>query len=462
MRAIYDDMFLGNEETLQLAKRRPSLVPLAVINPLHFDSTSTYAVQAKRAGFKGFLFASPLQYWTHAQFNFSASLRALAKVQLPIQIIVGSATELGSLAPSFEELKVPILIRQLKGNGYTFLTDTIALAKKYRNLYFDVGNLVSNGAIAYLAKSIGVQRLYFASNAPLNISDCAHGIIEAVPDLTEAERLQILFGTLGKIFKVSRPQQKFHLSSRWTDEIRAPKIDTHWHSDGWDILEPAKGLEKAIPYLNAFGYRAVCVSSIRALNYDLQAGNETTFEALKVDPRFYAYVVVDPLQEDLSLRLLEKFKNHERMVGIKTIQDYYDLTLHHSRYDRIFDWAEKNDYPVMAHLPGLKEAALKFPKVKFIAAHVTWDRLPKLLDSSGKLPSNIWCDIATSHSSQAATNLPELIRHVGIGRILFSVDGPLMSPAWTIGKILAADLSSGERQSLYLQNAQKLLRKIII
>lgn len=461
-KAVFDDMYEGNQRTLELSRQNSELIPLSVVNPLHWDAGSSYFDEQKRAGSAGFVFVPTLQAWSYQQFVFKAAAQSAAQTGLPIQCVVTQPSDLHWIEQALGAIQSPVLIRQIAGGGYSFTADTIALAKTHRHFYFDVSNSCQNGGIAYIASRIGAERLYLASNAPVNVEASAHLLVQAAPDLTDDQKIQIHSQTLAKIFGLSLPAQLPSLPPVWQAHLKRPKVDTHWHSHGWDLLEPQKGFEATKTYLSHFGERAVFINSIRSLNFDVTAGNIETFAQLESDSRFFGLIVVDPLKVEESLSLLERFSTHPRFAGIKTIQDYYGFDLDHPAYERIFKWAEAKNSIVMAHIPGLARAAEKYPKARFIAAHLTWDRLPRVLNSQGKLPKNVYLDIATSHNSRSATQLKRLVESVGSDRILYSVDGPLMSPAWTIGKLVDAELSEEVLDKIYWRNALNLFPSLPI
>jgi predicted TIM-barrel fold metal-dependent hydrolase len=461
-KAIFDDMYEGNQRTLELSRQHSELIPLSVVNPLHWDAGSNYFEEQKKAGSAGFIFIPNYQSWNYQQFVFRAAAHSASQTGLPIQCVVTQPSDLYWIEQALAASLSPVLIRQIAGGGYSFTADTIALAKTHRHFYFDVSNSCQNGGIAYIASRIGAERLYLASNAPMNIETSAHLLVQAAPDLTDAQKIQIHSQTLAKIFGVSLPAQVPSLPPLWQAHLKRSKVDTHWHSHGWDLLEPQKGFEASKTYLSHFGEKAVFINAIRSLNYDVTTGNTETFDQLESDPRFFGLVVVDPLKLEESLSLLERFSTHPRFAGIKTIQDYYGFDLDHPAYEKIFKWAEAKNSIVMAHIPGLTRAAEKYPQARFIAAHLTWDRLPRVLNAQGKLPKNVYLDIATSHNSRSATQLKRLVDSVGSDRILYSVDGPLMSPAWTIGKLIDAELSEEVLDKIYWQNALNLFPSLPI
>ncbi len=456
-RAVYDDMHEGNAETLSLAKAsKGRLWPLAVLNPLHWDMAQQPVNSFKSQGFRAILFCPSFQYWSVDHYSFQIAFKKCLALKLPLQFLVTKPEEISALVSLSRGSTTPILLRFWKSGGYSFLSDLISVGKTTKNFYFDVSHLVQNGGIAHLGQTVGFDRLFVASTSPYNLKLPSELLIRLAPELSETQKNLILGENLKKLFKVKTPSPKSNPLPSLDAHLKRPKIDTHWHSHGWDILEPKKGIENLKKICDLYHYAAVGISSVRALNYDLIGGNESTFEALDLDKRFFGYVVIDPLRPKESMNLLEKFSKHPRFLGIKTIQDYFDLSLDDDRYHDFWNWAAEHDAPVMAHIPGLVGAAQKFSKVKFISAHTTWDRLPKLTSSSGQIPKNIYFDIATSHAHRVPTSLRALINAVGNDRVLFSCDGPLMSPAWTLGKIIESDLSSKDLDRLYFDNAQSL------
>jgi predicted TIM-barrel fold metal-dependent hydrolase len=127
-----------------------------------------------------------------------------------------------------------------------------------------------------------------------------------------------------------------------------------------------------------------------------------------------------------------------------------------SGYQRIFEHVRSLlDWPVMAHIPGMKEAATRFPDLHFICAHSTWDYRDLAL------LSNVWFDIATSTPLRDESDIAGLIEVVGAGRVLFSTDGQLINPAWTLGKLASLDLSEDDLDMIFLKNAVKAFPRLV-
>jgi predicted TIM-barrel fold metal-dependent hydrolase len=92
--------------------------------------------------------------------------------------------------------------------------------------------------------------------------------------------------------------------------------------------------------------------------------------------------------------------------------------------------------------------------VQFIAAHSTW-RHREL----APLP-NVWFDIATSTPLTHESDIADLIDAVGVERVLFSSDAPLMDPAFTLGKLALLDLPGDALEKIFNRNALRALPRL--
>jgi predicted TIM-barrel fold metal-dependent hydrolase len=161
------------------------------------------------------------------------------------------------------------------------------------------------------------------------------------------------------------------------------------------------------------------------------------------------------LEPDRSLAEIERWRCDPRFVGVKTIQDFYGHTLDGKGYRPILErLADLPELPIMAHLPGMKEAAVANPKVAFVAAHSTWCHR-----ELAHLP-NVWFDIATSTALINESDIADLIAAVGPDRVLFSSDAPLMDPAWTLGKLASLDVPDRQLDMIFNKNAMRAFPRL--
>ncbi len=191
------------------------------------------------------------------------------------------------------------------------------------------------------------------------------------------------------------------------------------------------------------------------MNYDLAMGNEEMFKLIAKDARLYGLVVVDPTRIDETFQQMDRYSNHPKCVGIKTIQDLYGFGLDHSFYRPILEKAEEKNLPVMAHIPGMLEAAQKFPKLTFVCAHSTFERVKHIF----KCP-NVYFDLATSHNDVSETKLERFIAEAGEDKIIFASDGPLVDPSWTLGKLASSNIRPAQLDKILFSNALRAFPRL--
>ena len=458
-KAIFFDYKEGNEDLLKIARKYPGrIIPAAVINPSGFDAANdaAYIPGLKKAGFRVLGFYKTPRYY---DVDFSNSLlRAIAdkavRARLVLQLGIENAADLTQICDHFSHFKGPVLIRLMNGRGYPVFAQTIQAALEQPHFFFDAGSFMSSGAIAHLARTLGGKRLYFSSNIPEAFPFASHSLVQT-SGLGPADKALVGGGTLAKIFSLKAKIKPQVMEAHLEALVDAPKIDTHWHTGGWNLLEPLKKFEDFEPELKRFNLQKVILSSIRALNYDFAEGNRSVFELAKKNPRVYGLVVVDPTRIEDSLAEIEKYASNPKCAGIKTIQDFYGWGLDHENYRLILEKAEKKKLPVMAHIPGMLNAARRHPNLTFVCAHSTHGRIFSMYGTP-----NIYFDIATSHYDPVETHFDEFLTKAGIDKILFSSDGPLISPAWTLGKLLGLKLEEKVWAKIFRENALRAFPKL--
>jgi len=462
-RSLYYDVKAGNREAAQLAARHPDrLLPLGILHPARYDETPAQQLvwlkQELGIGIAA-LFSLPSYYPVVWDSPWMVELgHAAESLGVVLQAGIRDEVELAAVGRAWGGLKCPVLVRWMAGHRYRMHGHEQAAARAWANFYFDVGNACSTGAIARLVETIGADRLFFASSRPHHLPASPHAVF-AEAELSALDRAWIASGTLQAVLTTTTKRAEPTASAQtrkalWTKLKSWPKFDTHWHPDHWNLGEPATEFGAQQRIWTEFGVERVLVFSIEAINYDLDAGNRQTERVLAADPRTVGLIVVNPLRPAESLAQIERLAAHPRFVGLKTIQDNYGIGLDHAAYEPLLAEAAKRDLPVLAHLTGLEGAARKFPTVRFVGAHGNWGRTHRLR----ALP-NVWFDFSTSHALAEETQLARFIRETGPRRILFGSDGQLVSPAWSLAKLLDCGLSDDELDLVLRRNAEQVFPK---
>lgn len=463
-RSLYHDVKAGSREVAQIATKHPDrIVPLGILNSARYDETPAQQLawlELEMGIHVAALFSLPSYYPVVWDSPWMTELgRAAESFGVVLQAGIRDDVELAAVGRAWGGLKSPVLIRWMAGHRYRMHAHEQAAARAWPNFFFDVGNACSTGAIERLVETIGANRLFFASGTPHNLPAPPHAVL-AEAELSDTDRAAISGGTLAKLLNFSGATKAASApaaASRqqlWAKLKSWPKFDTHWHPDHWNLGEPATDLASQRRVWDAFHVEHVLVFSIEAINYDLDAGNRQTERVLAADPRAVGLIVVNPLQPQASLAQIERLAAHPRFVGVKTIQDNYGLGLDHAAYEPLLAEAAKRDLPVLAHLTGLEGAARKFPNVRFVGAHGNWGRTHRLRG----LP-NVWFDFSTSHALAEETQLARFIREAGPQRILFGSDGQLVSPAWSLAKLLDCGLGDDELNLILRRNAEQVFPK---
>lgn len=462
-RSLYHDVKAGNREAAQFASKHPErIIPLGILHPARYDESPAQQLAWLKQDLGisiAALFSLPSYYPIVWDSPWMVELgRAADDLGVVLQAGIRDDVELAAVGRAWGGLKTPVLVRWMAGHRYRMHGHEQAAARAWPNFFFDVGNACSTGAITRLVETIGADRLFFASNTPHNLPASPHAVF-AEAKLSPLDRAWIASGTLQTVLSTTTKESPTTASGQahrklWAKLKAWPKFDTHWHPDHWNLGEPATDFAAQQRTWTEFGVERVLAFSIEAINYDLDAGNRQTERVLAADPRAVGLIVVNPLQPRESLAQIERLAAHPRFVGVKTIQDNYGRGLDHAAYEPLLAEAAKRDLPVLAHLTGMEGAARKFPTVRFVGAHGNWGRTHRLR----ALP-NVWFDFSTSHALAEETQLARFIRETGPQRILFGSDGQLVSPAWSLAKLMDCGLSDEELDLILRRNAEQVFPK---
>jgi hypothetical protein len=453
-RAIWFDAPEGNASALAAAAASDGqLLPMAVVNLVGYDPYAGVVAALKQQGFVAVALFPGIVGWSLGRAAFLALAREAEREKMPLQLCLRDAADLQQAAHVLADVEAPTMIRWMRGSGYLNVPDLLAIAADCPSAVFDAGTLTQSGAIDQLAGRIGAQRLFVASGLP-----AAHGaaawFLLAASGLGAEERCLVGGGTLARLLGLKEPEEAPQ-PPQFEALVRTPKTDTHWHTGSWNVIETQTSFDALSASIARNNLQIAVTSSIRALSDDLVAGNAETLAFLDREPRARGLIVLNPREPERSIAEIEKYRGDRRFVGTKTIQDFYGLRLDDPLYRPLIERLRQYpDLPLMAHLPGMKEAAEARPDVQFVAAHSTW-RHREL----AQLP-NVWFDIATSTPLVHEGDIADLVAAVGAGRILFSSDAPLMDPAFTLGKLSLLDLSDAELAAILKENALKAFPRL--
>lgn len=260
-------------------------------------------------------------------------------------------------------------------------------------------------------------------------------------------------------------------------------IDVHGHLGNINFAPfwqaDAKKLED---YCQQAEVDLLCLSSSRALMYDVREGNAELNAALLQSERFLGYVVVNPMfpesREDLVL-----LQSNPRFRGVKVHPDYHGYNLQSARMRAFLDEVVATGLVklMLFHvscMPGTGFAdalavahfAERHPEVQIIMAHIAgiyqntnypyFPNLDKLEAVSAlKLP-NLYIDTAHYLMYVYPGVMEKMLALAGADHIVFGTDVPLQGPqqmrfAWET--IRALPIPAEDKERILWKNAAQLL-----
>ncbi|HEY8274073.1 MAG TPA: amidohydrolase family protein [Pseudolabrys sp.] len=448
---ILYDCHAGNARTKEVcAASRDRLLPVATININGWDPRAD-PIESLSESFRVIALHASWQGWSWSSVAVERLAAHAKAAGIALQPTIIAAGELSAAARALCPSGARVLFRMLGRGGYNFIPEYLAIAEKWPNAFFDVSTITQTGGIAYLAERIGADRLYFASGSPVTLEGAPLFTTWAA-DIDDRQRALIAGGTLRRVLSIGGETRVVRPAASFDKLRRLPKADTHSHTGTWNIIEPSISDKSIRNELDCNNTKALIVNSIQSLNGDLEGGNARLARFIETDPRLFGLIVIDPTRPEHSLAEIERYKGHRKFVGLKTIQDFYEkdmrpLRLDDAAYTPMWKAAAAERLPVMAHIPGMPEAARTNPNVTFICAHSTW----RYRDFAGL--NNVYFDIATSTNLRSECDLRGLIDTVGAGRVIFSSDSQLMTTAFTLGKLASVPLADTELEQILWRNA---------
>ena len=217
-------------------------------------------------------------------------------------------------------------------------------------------------------------------------------------------------------------------------------IDIHGHIASWPTLEQT---EKAILFsCRKYGIAKTFVSNCDAAEFP-SVGDETpknlssiecfeqTLEFLRAHPKkIRAYFWIRPAAEKVTPELVSYLKaNKKHILGLKFHPYCSQVRISDSRMNAYYALAEKLRLPILVHTANdvyssiveLGKVAKRFPKVRFIAAHMELCSDHQIAIEVMKKHPNIYGDTAWVPFEVAY----QALREVGEDRLMFGTDNPI-------------------------------------
>lgn len=245
-------------------------------------------------------------------------------------------------------------------------------------------------------------------------------------------------------------------------------IDTHahlgpWHEANWTVTP-----DQFVAMQERAGIVKTVVTSTAALFGELLYGNEWTIQQAERRDHLLVWLVLNPLRETDSYELLERFKAHPKVVGIKLHPVLHRYPADIKAAFRLLERIEPLGFPLLSHGENesyasparLRRLAEAFPSLTIITAHFgagTVGQIHEAIDAIQDCASgNLYTDMATARAIHTGI-IAQMVRAIGADKILFGTDSPLYEPMAFPALLAAADITDEERKQIAYKNAERLI-----
>jgi uncharacterized protein len=242
-------------------------------------------------------------------------------------------------------------------------------------------------------------------------------------------------------------------------------FDVHSHTcDGWSLGSiydgSSEGLHQEMDALGITGMACSAVCAISGIDFK-RANDSLLADIAKPGNRLAAYVGIDIRQ---GANLVPDTLNYlaKGFSGGK-IYTRWGVPYDDARYHPVFEIFNDRAMPVLAHTWGghdirqLANAAKKFPKANFIAAHTGSADLSVYVELALKV-DNLYID--TAYSRGGRDLIETVVKGAGSTKLCFGSDAALFSAAQQISRVVTARISDEDRRNILGRNALRLFQGV--
>jgi predicted TIM-barrel fold metal-dependent hydrolase len=241
---------------------------------------------------------------------------------------------------------------------------------------------------------------------------------------------------------------------------RSLKIfDAHSHIGDFPELNIFdRRVDEIIAYNDKYN---ISYSAISSITGDTSKDNRIVADAIKKYPdRFVGLAHIDPNLKKTALNEFEKCVSKGfRGVKLHPKWDNY-VILDENLIDPLLEKISDERLPVMIHTGNYPMSvpiqvavlAKKYPKIKFICAHMGIDASAEAI-AAAKFAPNVLLETAGTSS---AGEVEMVVRRVGADRILFGTDPPYGKFVAEFFKIISLEIPDGDKNRILWSNAARL------
>jgi predicted TIM-barrel fold metal-dependent hydrolase len=457
LRGVHYDHQLGNQETLDVCRQNPRLIPVATINLARHVGWRDDVDWCLGHGFRAFRFFPETQHWSVRDVGFQQLCERLSPARVPLFFTIADGTDANEIAERTADFGLPVVLLQ---GSYANESTTIALAQRYPHIHLDVTRRGTPHIVRYLIDECGIDRVVFGTNAPQN---CIQPALNAVfaADLAFDQTEQILSGNILRLLKLAGVDLPHPVNEPMAQGPRyrgypGPTIDIHAHLGPWRFPILTHTTETMLDYARRYNLEKILISSALGITYDMTEGNRELKELIDPHPELLDYVVTNPNFVEESAAEMDRYYRYPNFVGAKIHGEYSATPTAAPRMAALFAEIARRGRPVKIHnsgpdwLPALRDLARTHRDLPIILAHGgSWGTGELIQDTP-----NIYLEYCRSSSLRGL--IREGLETVGASRLMFGTDQDLFDPGYAFGTYHDAGFTAGEAEQVMYTNAKRV------
>lgn len=383
--------------------------------------------------------------------------------------------DLSGVLEAFKDLKIVLCNTYWNQNRYVF-----PLMDKYQNLYVDISANQASDILERCKKHFGIERVLFGTNYPNKVMGGLKALIE-YSELSEEDKDCVAYKNAASLFGIKEPEpygedecllDEIALKTDRGEPLRdIAVIDCHTHIvDKGHVTVSGSAIingdeDNLIRKMDRLGIDKIFISSWEGLMTNGVSANETDRKAQeKYRDRIEVYAMCNPnYQEDLDA-VVDVYHEKYRFKGLKP---YYSANLYDllgDRYDRWFEYGNRNRLIMLVHAESVTIAEKvdklsdRYPDIAFLLAH-SGASYPTARANAGlaKKKKNVYCEI--TYTTLTNGIIEYLVEEAGADKVLFGTDMPMRDPAPQLAWVCYARIPVEDKKKILGGNIQRLLER---
>ncbi len=471
----------GNRECLELAKKNPRFVSIAIVPTTAAleSGDENYLKNLLDSGVRAFAIGDEMRCAYNAR-----TIRPIAEalMQYNRPLIVPGINEdkmerVDLIAEAYPEL--PIIIH---GASWGFGRSACELLSRRKNIYFDMSSMHLNNLLEMTREKFGIDRLLYSSAWPFRSMGAMKALVEYA-DVSEEEKDLVAYGNACRLLGIDPESLELYVDSeceldsiaREADSgtpISVPVFDAHTHMVEADdktvnnCLMMYSDCDSIVKKMDRLGIDSIITAPWSGISFNgIKANEETLYAAKKHPGRFYGYSTCNiHYEEDLNAWKGYHEKYPEVFVGIKPYPPYQKFEFADDVAREWFAYADEHHMPALIHVgpmvftEKMEELIARCPNVTFIIAHTGADYITaRKAICLAKKYDNVMLEI--TYTSTARNMIEFLVEQVGADRVLYGSDLPMRDPTPQLAWVCYAKISEEDKKKILSENIKRVLAK---